>query len=379
MATVVRSDTEPAARPRPTSARRSGVVRRILAAAVVLVLLLGTPLYFVDSTLATLAYCAVFALGALGLTILTGYAGQLSIAQPFFIGVGAYLSAYLGVESGWNVLALTVLVVVAGGVLGALAGLVAVRLSGIELAIVSIALIAFGDYLFNQWKSVTGGENGRSAAFSLEIGGLDLAALPGMTRSQSLFVVCWTAVLLVALVARAIRRQRAGRAMMAIREHERAAEVIGIDVRAYKIGAFALASAIGALAGLLYAALQQYITPLDFDLNTAVLFLAIVVVGGVDRPLGAVLGALLVYGAVQWVSSHVDSWPFDALLSSFQGDAGLMPIGSFLTFFTGLLLIVVLLWEPQGLVGLGARAKRRIASWDVAARLRRDHRDEETS
>jgi hypothetical protein len=56
-----------------------------------------------------------------------------------------------------------------------------------------------------------------------------------------------------------------------------------------------------------------------------------------------------------------------------------MPIGSFLTFFTGLLLIVVLLWEPQGLVGLGARGKRRIASWDVAARLRRDHRDEETS
>src|SRR3712207_220755 len=138
--------------------------RRIAGLVVLLVLWLVLPLYLQDPTLNTLTYCAVFAIGAIGLTLLTGYAGQVSLAQPFFMGVGAFLGAWLAVAHGWPFLLAAIAATLVGGLLGAVSGAIAVRLQGSELAVITLGLLVLGDYLFNEVTGITGGENGTSAA-----------------------------------------------------------------------------------------------------------------------------------------------------------------------------------------------------------------------
>jgi branched-chain amino acid transport system permease protein len=353
---IARAASAPAAR------RRRPVTRkRLLGFGLLALLWLVLPLYLQDPTLNTLSYCAVFAVGSIGLTLLTGYAGQVSLAQPFFMGIGAYVAAYMAGDLDLPFVVFAPVATIIGGLLGAAAGAVATRLQGSELAVITLGLLVLGDYLFNEVVGLTGGENGKDAAAAdVAIGPINFEHLGGFTRDQTLFWALWAVVALVAWMAANVARRRPGRAMIAVRDGARAAEAIGVDVRMAKIKVFTLASAMGAFCGVLYAALQQYITPVDFDIFAAILFAAMIIIGGVDRISGAILGAVIVWGGQQWVSEQADSSLLSGIMKTTDGDSGLITVGAFNQLVFGLLIVLVLTFEPQGLLGLYDRLKSRL-------------------
>ncbi|MEK7861440.1 MAG: branched-chain amino acid ABC transporter permease, partial [Chloroflexota bacterium] len=197
----------------------------LLALAVV-----AAPFALSDFWLSVLTFTAIAAIGAIGLNLLTGFTGQVSLGHAFFIGVGAYTAGYLGGNLGLPV----VVWLPAAGLLGALLGLAvgpfALRLRGLYLAIVTLGLVFFGEYVFLNLRAITGGPQGRAIP-SPKIGDLNFADLGptlglDLTREQSFFLFVVPLLALAAAFARNVVRSRPGRAFQAIRARELAAAVI---------------------------------------------------------------------------------------------------------------------------------------------------------
>jgi branched-chain amino acid transport system permease protein len=314
---------------------------------------------------------AVFAIGAIGLNLLTGYTGQVSLGHAFFVGVGAYVCAWAGTQHGWPLWVWLPLAAIVGGVIGGLVGPFALRLRGHYLAIVTLGLLFVGEYVFNNWRSLTGGPAGASITSPVSLGPLDFADLhigaTVYTRNQSLWFLVYGVLGIVLVLARNLVRTRPGRAMQAVRDGDVAAEIIGVDIRRYKVGAFALSAALAALAGGLYAVIQQYVSPEEFSGNRglflSIQFIAIIIVGGMGTLYGSVLGAAVV-GALPRL---LDDLSVRADLPLVSGDKG-GPDG-YLTIFSlnqmlfGLLIVAFLLLEPRGLAAIWQRVKRFVQSW----------------
>lgn len=330
---------------------------------------LAIPFQVEDVWLSTLNYVAIFAIGGIGLNLLTGYTGQVSLGQAFFVAVGAYSAAYFGGQRGWPMLAWLAMAALLGGALGAAIGPIALRLRGNYLAIVTLGLLFVGEYVFSQWDDVTGGGRGTRVRASLEIGPFDFASLElfgrSFSRSQGLFWLLWLVVALVALLAKNIVRSRPGRAMQAIRDRDVAAEVVGVSLLRYKLGAFAVSSAIAAVAGGFYGAgLQQFVSPSEFGgvlgLVLSIQFIAVIIIGGMGTIFGAVLGALVVAGTPRVIQQYSANLPF---LVERPGDSGIISVASFNNLIFGVLIIVFLLAEPLGLAALWERAKGYFKHW----------------
>jgi branched-chain amino acid transport system permease protein len=177
-----------------------------LAAAAALYWFLPTH-YVGDPGLRTLAMCGIFAIGAIGLNLLIGYTGQVSLGHAFFVGAGAYTAAYVGGERGWPMPAYLALAVLIGFVVGGVIGPFALRLRGNYLVIVTLGLVFLGEHLWTNWESVTGGGNGVSLREApMALGPLDFATgieIGGeaYTFEQSFFWLVWALVAVAALLA----------------------------------------------------------------------------------------------------------------------------------------------------------------------------------
>jgi branched-chain amino acid transport system permease protein len=245
--------------------------------------------YVVHVATLALIYC-VF---ALGLQLLTGYAGQLSLGQAAFFGVGAYASALLAIDLHLPFWITAPIAAVVAALLGAcLAPLT--RLRGHYLA---VATLGFGEIVYLvlvNWADVTRGPFGLLNIPPPAIGGL-VAATP----YQYYYLALAIAVGAYALVARlSDDGTRFGRGLRAIRQNELAAVAVGVSPTRYKVQAFVLSAALAGLAGSLYAHFVGYINPTEFRLDTSILVLLMIVVGGLGRTGGAVLGAiLLIFGS----------------------------------------------------------------------------------
>jgi branched-chain amino acid transport system permease protein len=314
---------------------------------------------------------AVFAIGAIGLNLLTGYTGQVSLGHAFFVGVGAYVCAWAGTQHGWPLWVWLPLAAIVGGVIGGLVGPFALRLRGHYLAIVTLGLLFVGEYVFNNWRSLTGGPAGASITSPLSIGPLDFADLhigaTVYTRNQSLWFLVFGVLGIVLVLARNLVRTRPGRAMQAVRDGDVAAEIIGVDIRRYKVGAFALSAALAALAGGLYAVIQQYVSPEEFSGNRglflSIQFIAIIIVGGMGTLYGSVLGAAVV-GALPRLLDDLSVRTDLPLVSGDKGGAdGYLTIFSLNQMLFGLLIVAFLLLEPRGLAAIWQRVKRFFQSW----------------
>lgn len=342
--------------------RRNRRVLQLVGAAVLTVVWMLVPFNFSDSILTSLTYCGVFAIAAVGLVLLSGYGGQESFAQPAFMAIGAYTTVNLGSEARLPMVVYLLLAVVIAGGTGAVVGTLALRLQGPQLAIVTLGVLVVSQYVAFEAKSLTGGENGASAADAqLAVAGIDFRSLGSFTASQSQFWLVWALVAAVAIGSNRLLGQRPGSALIAVRENPRAASALGVNVRVEKLKAFTWASSLGGLAGALYAALQQYATPSDFGLLPAVLILAMIVIGGFDSIGGAVVGALVVWGGQQWVAQSSSSGGFLSGLVKVPGTLqGLISAGDLVTLAVGLLIVLVLLITPTGLAGLLRSAARRV-------------------
>jgi branched-chain amino acid transport system permease protein len=317
------------------------------------------PLRASDFTLTVLTLAGIFAVGALGLNLLTGYTGQVSVGHAFFMAVGAYTAAHFGGEQDLPIWLWFPLAALIGGAIGGLVGPFALRLRGNYLAIVSVGLLFIGLHIWRNFESVTGGNDGISAVPPMKFGGFDVnnPEFFGKTysRYEAWFWLTWALVAGCALLCKNIVRSRPGRAMQAVRDRDAAAAVIGVDLARYKIGAFVLSSALGALAGALQMAYSQYAQPDEWGLARSVQFIAIVVVGGAGTIFGPILGALLIGGLPSIVDRVVEDVDFIT-------DVGLTaPELSQLLY--GLLLVAFLVLEPRGLAGIWVRIKAYFTSW----------------
>jgi branched-chain amino acid transport system permease protein len=291
----------------------------------------------------------IAAIAAIGLNVLTGYAGQLSLGHAFFVGVGAFVTQWVGGIHGLPMIVWLPAAAIAAGLIGATIAPFALRLRGPYLMIVSLALVFIGIYVARNLKSITGGNEGTIVLARATLGPVDFENLTVgslvFAREQGLFILTWSLVGLVVLIVANVMRTRSGRAMQAVRDHDVAAEVLGVGMMRTQTNAFVLASALGGLAGGLLAVNLQYIRPDSFNVDLSVQYLAIIVIGGLASLWGPVLGAIFVTMVPVVVDKFANGLPF---MEQGGGD-GLSTTDLSLILY-GAMIVGFLLIEPKGLV-----------------------------
>jgi branched-chain amino acid transport system permease protein len=300
-----------------------------------------------------LSQTALAAIGALALNVLTGLAGQISLGHAGFLAAGAFTTAML-VERGISSPLVTLpAAALAGAMLGLVVGVPSLRLRGLYLALGTLAMHHVVLYAAGEMQARAGGNTG----FTIpppSVGGFALRGTVGWY-----YALLLAAAGVLAMVVN-LQRSRAGRAWMAIRDREIAAESVGIDVARYKVLAFVWSSALTSVAGALFAYQRAFVSVEAFGFFLAVEYIAMVIIGGLGSALGAVLGAafvtLLPYG-------------IDAGVAALRVPGGaeyyLFPLkfGAF-----GLLMAAFLVFEPQGLVGIWRRARDWVVLWPLRYR-----------
>jgi branched-chain amino acid transport system permease protein len=285
-------------RPRPA---------RYLAGAAVAVVALALPLSLEGFWLQTGLFAMAAAIGAMGLALLVGVTGQLSLAHAFFVAIGAYGYAFLaGTGGDLPGLGLPPAIALAGavllaGVAGTLFSPIAGRLRGIYLGLASLGLVFLGQHILLNTPSVTGGFNGRDAepfalgGFSFTGTGPELVVL-GVPYGplERLWYLGLVLVVGAYWFARNLTRGRPGRALEGIRDGQAAAAVMGVDVGRYRAAAFTISSMYAGLAGVLMALVFGRIVPDSFGFLMSIDFLAMIIIGGAGSIGGAVAGAVLV-------------------------------------------------------------------------------------
>ena len=241
-----------------------------------------------------LILCSAMGIGTLGLVIVLGYAGQISLAQAAFYGIGAYAVALGTTHWGMNWWVSLALGLAAAAVAGAILGTTTLKLGGHYLAMVTICFQVIFTIVATNWISFTGGPDGISNIRRPSL----IVPLNSVQR------YAWFALAVLYVVAALVwwlRDTALGRAMRAVRENELAAEALGINTPRVKVIAFVLSAVLGALGGAIYASGFLYISPDSFNFDHAVLFLAMVLVGGSQFFLGAILGASLLTFLPEWL------------------------------------------------------------------------------
>ncbi len=337
---------------------------RLLLWLPLLVLLLAAPLELGGFWLQTGLFAMAAVIGAIGLTLLVGVAGQLSLGHAFFVAIGAYGYAFLAGTGdgkiqgiGWPPLLAAAGAVALAGLAGAVFSPIAGRLRGIYLGLASLGLVFLGQHILHNATAVTGGFNGRDAApfnlfgFSFTATNPEVSVLD--VPFGALERLWYLGLLLVAVsywYARNVLRGRPGRALVGLRDSEVAAAVMGVNVRRYKAAAFTVSSAYAGLAGVLLALAFGRIVPDSFGFLLSIDFLAMIIIGGLGSLGGAVLGAVFVTALPLVLSHYSDALPFLAQ----PGEAGIGAAEASRLLY-GAAILAVLLFAPGGLAQLVRR------------------------
>ena len=251
--------------------------------AVVVIAVLTVPVVFDEYTNQNLARIGVFAVAVLGLNVVMGYTGQVSLGQIFFVGVGAYVTAY-GATHGWNIGVVFMASVLIPGFLGLLVALAAARLGGLAIAMVTIALPLVGVPLAKRLSDYTGGSQGLSSAFS------NAPTWSGLYNDQWQLYLVLVVGGAVFLLARNLVQGKYGRAFAIVKSNEAVAASMGISPYRYKVLAFTVASLIGGVSGFLYMAVVQFTSPETMSFGHSITLVASMVIGGPASIAGSLLG-----------------------------------------------------------------------------------------
>lgn len=342
-----------------TPAKRNAVVL-LVAATVFAVFVLPNDLVVLLST------AFVLCIGAIGLNLVTGYAGQVSLGHAFFVGIGAYTAAVISGPTdarllGYGFTFLPVWLLAAGLVTALVGGIIApiaLRLKGLYLAIVTLGLVFLGEHIFKEARPITGGPGvGRPAAVP-SFGGGEIASgevfgLVFMTRAQQLYLIVFVLLVGLAILGRNIARSDLGRAFSAVRDRDIAAEVIGVDLTKAKVLAFVLSSFYAGVCGGLLFTISGFVDPGSFNLLLSIRFIAMILIGGVATISGSIMGALFV-ALLPRVSLEIakripESIGVDEIL--LEG------------ILYGVLIVSFLILEPRGLYGLWVRIRNYWKAW----------------
>ena len=294
--------------------------------------LLAAPWWASEYVMSQLHFIGIYSIVGLGLMLLVGFTGQISLGHAAFLAVGAYAETLLQ-AAGWPFWLSLPAAALLSAAVGIIVGLPALRLKGIYLAIATLAFGVIVEEILARWESLTGGNSGKHVK-PIELFG---AKLDGDADFYYL-VLALAALCCVALAN--LLRSPTGRAFVAVRDSEISASCMGVNLARTKTLSFALSAALTGIGGALYAHKVSFISPEQFTLLVSIELVTIVILGGVGSLHGAVLGAAFVIVLPQAISIAKDYLP-----SGVAGAAGLQS-----TVF-GLVLIGFIVFEPMGLYG----------------------------
>lgn len=325
----------------PLAIVRRWLVPLIAAVAVSILPLLTDDRYL----LKVLTYVGLNVIVVTGMALLFGYAGQISLGHAAFFGIGAYASGFVTTRLEWPFLAGAALAIALSALGGLLLALPSLRLKGHYLAMATLGFSEIATIAFVEAKPVTNGNDGLS--------GIPVAAL-GQLRfdsPQANYWLVWGVALVALWAVAGVVRRRPGRGMTALHGSELGAQACGVDPVRVKASAFTASAALAGLAGCLYAHFLGFVSPSSFGLDTSIILVAMVVLGGSRSLAGPVTAAVLltlipfVDSIVPGLSVEVAAW-----LQDWKGD------------LYGVVIIAVMLFAPGGMAGMARSLRARLGS-----------------
>lgn len=307
---------------------KNAYLQYILLGIVLAILPSLTAVGVVKSThLITVGTMAIYTIAALGLNILLGYSGLVSLGTAGFMGFAAYLSAYFTRVMNLPFELSFALAVIFPTLIGIIVGVLSLKFEGIYLAIATLAVSEIFREIFVQFDFFTGGASGSAADYPKLLGMIQL------NRTQTYYFIV-VVMIVVFIIIHNLMKGSLGRALNAMRGSEAAAKAMGVNIYKYRLIAFAIATALSSIAGVLYVHFIRLAYPTTWSLNLSLEFLAIIVIGGFRSIPGTLIGSFVVYAV---------------------GEIFLKPIpqiSNYVPLVKGIMMIVFIIYYPQGLVGL---------------------------
>ncbi len=274
-----------------------------------------------SSTITTFGTILFYAIVAIGLNVLLGYSGLISLGTAGFMGLGAYMSAYLTEDMGLPFIVSLIISVAVPLIIGVLVGLVSLRISGMYLAIATLAVSEILKKIFVEFDSITGGFSGKNAGYP-SLFGLEL-------NRDTTFIFIVILLVIVMILTDNFINSSTGRALLTMRVSEAAAQAMGINLLKYKLTAFALATGYAALGGVIYVHFIRFSYPSNWNLLLSLQILAVIVIGGLRTISGPIVGSIIVFGVPDLILKQLP------VIGSIDGLAYI---------FTGILIILVFLF-----------------------------------
>lgn len=296
-------------------------------------LILALPFFVHEPHLFTiLTLIGLYSVITVGLSLLLGYAGQISLGHAAFFGIGAYVSGILTTKTAISPWLVIILGMVATFLLAYVVGIPILKLKGHFLALATVGLNIIVYVLIVGLSDITGGPLGLQGIPKLSLLGIDLG------DPLYFYYFIWTIVVLVTFVSTNIVRSHVGRLLKSIGDSEIATQTLGVNVAKYKVSIFALSAAYASLAGSLYAHFISFIAPPTFNVHFSIILLIMVMIGGVHSIWGAILGTALIM--------------FLQELIKFVGDTYFQISGPIENVVYGLIVIIVMIFMPRGLISI---------------------------
>jgi branched-chain amino acid transport system permease protein len=331
------------------------------------------------------------AVGGIGLNLLIGNTGQVSLGHSAFLAIGTFTMTVLangllnneGIAQGrWvphGVLWLIIATLV-GALVSAAVGPFALRLRGNYLAMVSLFLVFFAEHLVKNWSALSGGAGAPrtdipklgitfwkdKGLYPAEGQDSEIFGFFKFSKEQLYFWIIWACVAVSALIAVNLLRTRQGRAMMAVRDRDLSSEVIGVRQMYTKTMAFAVAGGLGSLAGALRGSFDGFANPERFALPFSILFVAVIIIGGVGSVSGSILGAIAVAGLPQILEDLKPQLVKIPFVEANPAKPGLT-LENLRNLVYGLVIVLFLIYFPEGLAGVWRKAKRYFQTWPFGA------------
>ena len=331
-------------------------IARWTVAAIAAVMFVALPLALGEYYLSLINLVSIAVVGALGLNLLVGYTGQISVGHGAFMSVGAYTAANLAVRLHapfWIALPLGGLM---AAVIGALVGVPSLRIKGLYLAIATLAGQFIIEWLINHVTWISGGVQASIEVPRPRLFGFEIASQRAMYFFLLVFVV------LAIVAALNLQRSRIGRAFVAIRDHDIAAEIIGIDIFRYKLIAFAISSFYAGVTGVLYTYYLGVANYEQFQITVSIDYLAMIIIGGLGSILGSIFGAIFVTLLPILIRYAMEA--FGGLLFSPAEVLNIIPNLRLIVF--GVLIMLFLVVEPEGLNRLWRNIRNYFRVWPFA-------------
>jgi branched-chain amino acid transport system permease protein len=328
-----------------------------------LIFLFTLPLYFSSYSIYLFNIILVHVILAVGLNILVGYTGQISLGHAGFFAIGAYGTALLMSQLGIPFFAAIIIAGLIAAFFGFIIGLPALRLEGPYLAIATLGFGLTIMHIIGRWE-IFGGRMG------IQVPPLDIG-IPrqGLSILLDSDVKIYYLILVIAVImvigAKNMMKTRIGRAFVAIRDDDIAAEVMGVNLVTFKTLSFAVSAFYAGVAGGLFGFVLGFFDPFTFNLILSIIFLVMIVVGGLGSVLGAIMGATLITYLQYDLLKNIDEVPYlgDLLVMISRKWFTVIGLENFNSILLGLIMLGIVIFEPLGMFGIWIRIKKYWKTW----------------